>query len=350
VTITVRATGLSICHKGSGGFVRNTIPDVCRTPTVPVPHVIISFSRDLVKGSRTVVADGGHSIAIRGSEFATCTGDEPGVGKGVVSGTNKGKSRWLTWSPTVYVEGRNVCRLTDKMTMNTGNAASLNGLTQADVAADPELQVLCVIFCQCLDAPAVGARGQRLYQVCASTVITSGDRALNWQSTAKAEISYDMTQSPPAPLMHRVNGRDTTEPSRNWFGRAQQIPGYRPGTGMVRRPDVVLVRDPTLPPTQGNIRRIVEMKFPGDQWSADQERDYQRIAGSAPVDEMNEDSCGCDERRRQRQPQEQPSTGIDWLTIGLAALAIVLILSPIPGDEAAAGAAAAARMGIRFAF
>jgi hypothetical protein len=32
---------------------------------------------------------------------------------------------------------------------------------------------------------------------------------------------------------------------------------------MVRRPDAVIVNDPTQPPTQGNIKKVVEIKFQG---------------------------------------------------------------------------------------
>jgi Domain of unknown function (DUF4150)/VRR-NUC domain len=350
VSITVRATGNSICHKGSGGTVRNTIPDVCKTPTVPVPHTIVSFSRDLARGSRSVFADGGNSIAIKGSIFTTCTGDEPGVGKGVKSGTVRGESRWLTWSPTVYIESRNVCRLTDKMTMNSGNAASLGGLTQAQVAADADLIILCIIFCKCLESPTTSRSGKSdLRQFCVSTALNAGDQASGWKSVAKPEVPYNMTTTPPTPIMHRgADGALTTQPSAYWQSQAGNIEGYVAGTGMVRKPDVVLVRNPTVPPIQSNIRRIVEMKFPGDSWSPGQEKAYQQIAGAAPVDEMNEESCGCAERKKEKEPAKEP--GFDWITAGLMVLAVVLIFTPIPGDEAWAAALAGARMGIKFAF
>jgi hypothetical protein len=350
VAITVRATGNSVCHKGSGGVVRNTIPDLCKTPSVPVAYTIVSYASDLARGSRTVFADGGNSIAIRDSIFRTCTGDQPGVGKGIVSGTVGGESRWLTWSPTVYVEGQNVCRLTDKMTMNSGNSASLGGLTQAQVAADADLIILCIIFCKCLEAPSPSRSGNSdLRQHCATTALRSGDAAAGYNSVAKAEVPYNMTTTPPTPMMHRDgNGALTTQPSGHWQTQAGQIPGFRPGQGMVRIPDVVLVNNPAVPPVQSNIRRIVDMKFPGDSWGPGQEQAYKEIAGAAPVDEMNEQSCGCAERKRQDQPQESP--GFDWITAGLAILAVVLIFTPIPGDEAWAAGLAGARMGIKFAF
>jgi hypothetical protein len=44
-----------------------------------------------------------------------------------------GKATWLTYSFNVRFEGRNVCRLTDKMMMNNGNTACLGGVVQAPV-------------------------------------------------------------------------------------------------------------------------------------------------------------------------------------------------------------------------
>ncbi len=48
---------------------------------------------------------------------------------------------------------------------------------------------------------------------------------------------------------------------------------------MVRRPDVVIVNDPTKPPTQDNIKQVVEIKFPPDKMDERQELAYIRIAG-----------------------------------------------------------------------
>ena len=147
---TVAANTLSISHKGTSGFETNSTPDVCLTPSgpVPVPYKIISFSRDLVRGSTTVFADGGHSIAVRGSAHASCRGDEPGTGKGVASGTNMHESTWITYSPDVYVQGRNICRLSDKMFMNNRNCVSgSGGHYEPPAGLSDVVKELCRIFC-----------------------------------------------------------------------------------------------------------------------------------------------------------------------------------------------------------
>lgn len=38
-------------------------------------------------------------------------------------------------------------------------------------------------------------------------------------------------------------------------------PPFKPGKGMIRRPDVIIVQNPNRPPTQDNIKQVVEMKF-----------------------------------------------------------------------------------------
>ncbi len=148
---TVTANGLTISHKGTGGHEMNSTPDVCKLPNnVPVPFAIISFSKDLVRGTTSVFADGGNTIDCKGSAHSKCTGDEPGVNKGVASGTQLHESTWITWSPNVRAEGRNIARLSDKMFMNNKNCISGAGGHYEVPASikDPILRELCKIFCE----------------------------------------------------------------------------------------------------------------------------------------------------------------------------------------------------------
>ncbi|WP_415919308.1 PAAR-like domain-containing protein [Tateyamaria sp. SN6-1] len=150
---TVNANMLTLSHKGTIGFEINTVPDVCKTPSpggpIPVPYVIISKSSDLANGTKKTFADGGNSIANRPSYHSRCTGDEPGTLKGVISNTNIDKSHWITFSPTVYAEGKNVCRLTDKMFMNNRNCISGTG-GHFEIPHPPGsiMFQLCQIFCE----------------------------------------------------------------------------------------------------------------------------------------------------------------------------------------------------------
>ncbi|MCH9683094.1 MAG: DUF4150 domain-containing protein [Deltaproteobacteria bacterium] len=137
VTIKVNGTSHSLVHRASGGVSAATAPDVCLTPApngpIPIPYPNISFSKDLAKGSKTVFADGGHSCANKGSEFAVSIGDEPGTAGGVKSGTHQKESTWITYSPDVFIEGQNACRLTDKKFQNHGNTVDMGGVVQPPV-------------------------------------------------------------------------------------------------------------------------------------------------------------------------------------------------------------------------
>lgn len=140
-TVKVNGSSNSLCHKASGWFAQSTLPDVCKTPSpggpVPVPYpVIVSLSSDLANGSTTVKADGGNMIAIKGCEFSRCTGDEPGTAGGVTSSTNMKEAKFILYSFDVKIDGKNACRLQDKMQMNHGNTMCLGGLGGAIVAVD----------------------------------------------------------------------------------------------------------------------------------------------------------------------------------------------------------------------
>lgn len=137
-TIHVNGRSNSLVHKGSLGIAKSTLPDVCKTPSpggpVPIPYpVIVSMSSDLKKGTKTVKVEGKKSAAIKGSEFSRCTGDEPGTAGGVKSSTNMKEATWILYSFDVKLEGKNACRLSDKMMMNHGNTVCLAGAGDTDV-------------------------------------------------------------------------------------------------------------------------------------------------------------------------------------------------------------------------
>lgn len=152
MSITINVNGLTLCHKDSGGVVKNTLPDMCKTPpdAKPLPYDITSFSKDLVKGTKTITADGGNMCANLGSEFSCCYGDEAGSLLGVASGTHMAEATWMSYSPDVFLESNAACRLTDMMWMNHANTVSMAGLSQANLK-DPKLQILCEIFCEVRD-------------------------------------------------------------------------------------------------------------------------------------------------------------------------------------------------------
>lgn len=132
VTVHLNGNDLSLAHKGCSGMTKCTLPDVCKTPSpggpVPIPYpVIISMASSLKDGTTTVKVDGGNPAAIKGSMYSSCSGDEAGTAGGVKSSTNMKEATWILYSFDVKLDGKNACRLSDKMMMNKGNSACLGG-------------------------------------------------------------------------------------------------------------------------------------------------------------------------------------------------------------------------------
>ncbi len=154
---------------------------------------------------------------------------------------------------------------------------------------DLEKGVICDAMCTCKDVrDGTDGTGPNR-QNCVAAKLWTFDDAMNNQSTIKAEVPYDMSQNPPAPIMSRTKPR----PKR-----------ANPGGSKI--PDVVLVKDPTKPPTQDNIKKVIEMKFPGDKRPREQIREYEKIAGGAPVETWTLETCGCEEKKRERVPVPVP--------------------------------------------
>lgn len=125
---TVIVNGLTPSHKKCGGGAMATMPDVCKTPSpggpVPVPYPNIARASTLKSGSKSVKIHG-QMVAIKGSCYASSLGDEAGTAGGIKSGGNRKEAKFISSSFTVKIEGKNVCRLSDRMTNNAGNTVSL---------------------------------------------------------------------------------------------------------------------------------------------------------------------------------------------------------------------------------
>ncbi|WP_133510457.1 DUF4150 domain-containing protein [Candidatus Thiosymbion oneisti] len=342
MALTIKVNGLTLCHKGSGGISTATAPDVCKTPApggpVPIPYPNIALSKQLRKGTKTVKVDGGNPVAVKGSYFAPSTGDEPGTAGGVKSGTFKGKATWLSFSPDVKMEGKPVCRLTDKMLMNDGNTVNLAGLIQAPLEAWPELMAICALICQCDKLPIASASGEsELKQECVEKALIAADDAAGGMSPIKAEIPYNMTTVPPTPITTRqMPGllRATQYLPRRMKELGLRAAGENGGIYQVRIPDAVVTRTPqdisNKALTAPNLKSVVEIKFnyqPRDQEQLD---DYAIIAGGEDkVVELSPAECRCGlpeperasalekvrEKVRERTPSrvEVPMRQPDWV-------------------------------------
>lgn len=339
--VTINVNNLSLVHKKSGGIANATLPDVCKTPSpggpVPIPYPNVAVSANLKKGTLSVKVDGGASAAIKGSEFFISSGDEPGVLGGIKSGTHMKEATWLSYSLDVKFEGRNACRLSDKMLMNHGNTVCLAGilnppllLAHGNLAA--ELQTLCNMMCDIRNVP-----GQK--QTLIHKRLSAIDRSMGFKSTMKTEVPYNMDSLEPYMSTHE-EGRA----SQNWF---------RPGH---RRPDVVVTDG--SPPVQGNIRAVIEMKFKGDSLSQEQRLAYEQIAGDPDnFIVMEEDiDCLCDDQKQERVPVdlpvpvpaytpeknwwEKPGVVAGAAVMSLATVGLLLLPFDGPAGELAAGSTA----------
>ena len=254
VTIHVNGKTNSLAHKGSMGVARCTVPDVCKTPSpggpVPIPYpVIISLSNSLAKGTKTVKVDGGNSAAIKGSEYSRCNGDEPGTAGGVKSSTNMKEATWILYSFDVKLEGKNACRLTDKMMMNHGNTICMSGEVQVPVPQGncSDEDVVCCVIERC-DRKHYDISGSG--NPCASLGSEKHkcvENSLNNDNRFECEVSFDMKDKPPSPLLLR-NGKPAHRLSAKHIMKSKNRAG-----GEVRRPDVK---------TKGHPCKIFDAKFP----------------------------------------------------------------------------------------
>jgi len=126
-------------------------PDVCKTPmgpaTPPVPYPVTASLGDAVLIVPSVKANG-HPVLVLGQSFVPSTkGDEPGVAKGVKSGTVGDICEPLEHSTTFRVTGKPVLRHFDKFWMNARNTTGLiigqppaasAPISQADPKPEPE--------------------------------------------------------------------------------------------------------------------------------------------------------------------------------------------------------------------
>jgi hypothetical protein len=168
--------------------------------------------------------------------------------------------------------------------------------------------VLCMAICECKDEPEIGKKGQSLRQVCVSRKLNKHDYSLGFQSEYKSEINYDMTKNPPVPIMNYEIKTMAHEWLPGWIEKHWNDdpthPLWLPGEGYIRRPDVVIVKDPTKPPTQDNIKQVVEIKFDNDPWGEGQEAAYRLIAGPGKLVELTPKMCSCGAPDREKKTDD----------------------------------------------
>lgn len=287
--------------KGCNSIAKATIPNVCKMPGPPAPFVPsplpnIAKSGSSPKGYSTTVKIEGSAVAIRGCSHKSM-GDmaSKGTGGGLLSANTHGPAKFIMpGSMTVKIQGKAVHLLGEPMLNNCGasgmppnTGATMNGTKHGSMSlADAQMKLLCMIFCQCLQTRPFAKQGtpvgvdRSVFEAPEKIASKTNrfdnqkcvERELEGNPTLIAEQPFDMRRSPPAAISNRPKGH--------------------------RRPDVVCLAAPGAA-SGTNITRIVEMKFPGDDWNQGQQDAYKRIAQENNPDATVElidgenDPCKC---------------------------------------------------------
>lgn len=168
-----------------------------------------------------------------------------------------------------------------------------SGMVQPCPTPDPAMQaaldnadreLLCAIFCCCDKNPGLSqsdsGKERNQYQACVHQTLRLADEQMGFKGRYKSEVSYVISTKQPV----MVQG---TEPDDNF----PAINAAHPGD--IRRPDVVIVKNPSQPPTTDNIERIIEMKFKRDRVDPSAYRkDVQLAGGKAAVYDAS--TCNCE--------------------------------------------------------
>ena len=97
-----------------------TTPDVCKVGDKPVPFQVYGKGSDDQNYAPNVFSNG-QRLKLSNSVMTTTHGDEPGVNKGVKSGTVGDVGEPVTSSEVVFVNGNPAQRHGDECTLNNGN-------------------------------------------------------------------------------------------------------------------------------------------------------------------------------------------------------------------------------------
>ena len=112
-------------RKDTGFKAISTAPSINMTPVgpsmVPIPYPTVQDLGNSINTAKTVWFNGKPAYLLDLTTQGRCTGDEPGTGKGVRSGTVSGEVKPVAGSRTVRIEGKHVVRDGDPCTMNGGN-------------------------------------------------------------------------------------------------------------------------------------------------------------------------------------------------------------------------------------
>ncbi|MBU9413712.1 nuclease [Burkholderia multivorans] len=190
-----------------------------------------------------------------------------------------------------------------------------------------EKKQLCDLMCKCgrIGVAIATKNGSRvLRQKCVADRLNFANatsRVMTGKPTEYLpEVAYDMRPKPPAPPVPIMEDDDPLTPvggllnwiQEKWPGKlGGYIKAKKTGLDQIRRPDVVIVNDPSRPPVQSNIKAVVEMKFE-DSFGYGQEISYKRIAGDdSKFVSLRRADCPCDDEEPKGKPARSAQTQSD---------------------------------------
>ncbi|KVG66663.1 VRR-NUC domain-containing protein [Burkholderia multivorans] len=205
--------------------------------------------------------------------------------------------------------------------MSTEGQTTQVGASAARLSAK-DREILCRTFCKCRQIGVATKAGAVQRQRCVEQRLGLANEVSKMETGSPTEYRpeqpYDMTTSPPSPIMDYDDPLEPHSSIRQWIRDVWPSKGTKYQSGNVRRPDVVIVKDPSQPPVQSNIKTVVEMKFPGDRYGPDQEDDYIEIAGGpSKFAHLGAAECGCGDddgqKRTSSSRQRAPQSDLDEL-------------------------------------
>ena len=244
--------------------------------------------------------------------------------------------------------------------------------TVAQVTNPLDLWYLCEKVNYALKFPKISSSGAILYQRVVTRLIRFDDRNFDYHFPYIGEVGYDMTRNPPAPIMSQRNPNwpssfplskfwaikkgydfrmrglgisdvvveriselmplDELEnilgpELRSQSGKSKAVPNdlenlLKGKRGLFRIPDVIRINNTMLTGkqafTQQNIHTVIEIKFPGDKLSPEQQIAYQRIAGDRQKFRLLETKvCQIDGKRKREWIRDAKKEPV-YLPVGLA--------------------------------
>ncbi len=300
--------------KGSNGIAAATVPNVCKmpgppSPFVPTPLPNIGRSGDSPEGYSVYVTFEGQPVAMGNASFGSI-GDiaSKATGGGIVSNVAQGRTVFLSPGATnVFVEGKPVHVLGDAMLNNCGpggspaNAATMAGVLQAPGMPGLSIgQELKKIARRCnrkvnTDAGFPPPKkpegrictklGTAKHSCCEKAIKEAKDPCVRSEVPYKKDGSLSTTTRGDAlgagsKATARVRKRGGSEAAQSKaFGRA-----FFPKLPFAQI-DVVVLKDPELPPVKGNIAQVFDFKFNCKDkatMSRPQWVKYRRLTGVSP--------------------------------------------------------------------